>query len=115
MGIGAFDDLERPFARGGDEAGCLRALIAGIGEDALDEGKALAGAAEEDTDAVAVLNVGGVDLDAQQEAERIDENVPLAPGNLLAGVVALRIPRPPLWNGPPLSSTLSGLGNRRTR
>ena len=40
---------------------------------------------------VAILNVGGVDDDAQQEAERIDENVALAPRDLLARIEALRV------------------------
>ncbi len=41
MGVGALDDLEPPVAGLGDRGG-LRALIAGVGEDALDEGEAAA-------------------------------------------------------------------------
>ena len=43
--------------------------------------------------AIAILHVGRVDGDAQQEAKRIDEDVPLAAGDLLAGIEALRIER----------------------
>ena len=34
--------------------------------------------------------------DVQQEAERVDENVPLAARDLLARIVALRVERSPL-------------------
>jgi hypothetical protein len=45
----------------------------------------------------------------QEEAKGIDEDVALAPFDLLARVVARGVERgPPLWNGPPLSSTMSG-------
>jgi hypothetical protein len=47
--------------------------------------------------------------DVEHQAERVDKNVPLAARDLLARIVALRIDRgPPLWNGPPLFSTISG-------
>jgi len=42
---------------------------------------------------VAILHVGGVDDHAQQEAERIDEDVALASLDLLARIEALRIKR----------------------
>jgi hypothetical protein len=118
MRVGALDDLERPVAGRGDEARGLRPLIAGVGEDALDERESLARPAQKGADAVAVLDLGGVDLDAQQEAERVDENVPLAAGDLLARIVPLRIVRPPfcaalaLW----LSRTAAlGLASRPSR
>jgi len=45
---------------------------------------------------VAVLNVGGMDDDAQQETKRVDQDVPLAPRDLLACIKALRVDqRPP--------------------
>jgi hypothetical protein len=95
MRVGALDDLERPRAGGGDAPRRLRPLIAGVGEDALDEREAPTRPAEQPADAVAVLDVGGVDLDAQQQSERVDEDVPLAASDLLAGIVALPIVRPP--------------------
>ena len=46
--------------------------------------------------AVAVLNISRMNDDAQQEAQRVDQDVPLATLDLLARVVARRIePRPP--------------------
>lgn len=48
------------------------------------------------TGAVAILNVGGVDRNAQQEAKRVDKDMPLAARDLLGPVVALGINlRPP--------------------
>jgi hypothetical protein len=42
---------------------------------------------------VAVLNVGGMDDDVQQEAERIDKDMTLAPGDLLARIIPLQAPQ----------------------
>ena len=69
-------------------------MVAGISEDALDEGKEAARASIEDKrGAVAILDIGGVDDDIQQEAERIDENMPLSARDLLARIKALRVER----------------------
>jgi hypothetical protein len=47
---------------------------------------------------IAVLNISRMHDDAQQEAQRVDQDVPLATFNLLARVVARRIePSPPFW------------------
>ena len=46
--------------------------------------------------AVTVLNIRGMNDNVQQEAQRVDQDVPLATLDLLARVVARRIePRPP--------------------
>jgi hypothetical protein len=42
---------------------------------------------------IAILHIGRVDNHAQQEAERIDEDVALASLDLLARIEALRIKR----------------------
>jgi hypothetical protein len=45
---------------------------------------------------IAVLNVGGMNDNVQQETQRVDQDVPLATFDLLARVVARRIePSPP--------------------
>ena len=93
MRLAALDDLKGPAARVGDDLRHLRSLIAGIGEDTLNEGKQAARRTEQFAGAVAILHIGGLNADAQQEAERIDEDVTLAPGDLLARVVALRVKR----------------------
>ena len=68
-------------------------LPASIGEDHLDERESAAGLAQQPHRAVAVLDVGRVHRDADHQAERIDHDMALAPGELLAGVVALRVDR----------------------
>jgi hypothetical protein len=90
----ALDDLDHPTAGAGGGLRDARPLIAGVGEDALDEGKEVAGAPiENQPSPVAVLKVGGMDDDIQQKAERIDKDVALAPGDLLARIKPLRVQR----------------------
>ena len=93
MRVGTLDDLEHPAACIGDRLCGLRSLIAGIGEDALDEGEGAARLSQNLTHAVAVLNVGRMHDNAQQESERVDQDVPLAARNRLARIEALRIER----------------------
>ena len=94
MQLIALDDLKCPGAGLGDGRGGLGSLVAGISEDALDEGKEAARALiENQANPVAVLKVGGMNDDIQQKAERIDKDVALAPGDLLARIKALRIER----------------------
>ena len=90
----ALDDLEHPTAGAGSGLRGAWALIAGIGEDALDEGEEAAGAPiENQPRPIAVLNVGRMNDDVQQEAERIDKDVALAPDDLLARIKPLRVKR----------------------
>lgn len=94
MQFGSLDDLQRPAAGLGNGRGERRALIARVGEDALDEGEEAARADIEDKPcAVAVLHCGGVNDDVQEEAERVDEDMALAARDLLARIVALRVER----------------------
>ena len=87
--LATLDDLQAAGAGLGDGCGQCRSLVAGIGEDALDEGEAAARAPiEDESRAVAILHIGRMDDDVQQEAERVDEDVPLAALDLLARVVA---------------------------
>lgn len=94
--VAAFDDLQCPATCIGDDPGHLWPLIAGIGEDTLDEGEQAPCRTEQVAGAVAILHVGGLNADAQQEAERINEDMSLAPGDLLARIETLRVkPRAP--------------------
>lgn len=80
-------DLEPPFAGLCDDAGRLCALIALVGEDDDDEGKALSRPpVQHQRRAVPVLYAGGVDHDPQHQAERADEQVLLDAFGLLARV-----------------------------
>ena len=90
----ALDDLDHPMAGVGSGSRGAWSLVAGIGEDALDEGEEAAGAPiENQSRPVAVLKVGGMDDDVQQETERIDQDMALAPGDLLARIKPLRVKR----------------------
>jgi len=90
----ALDDLERPTTGAGSRSRGARSLIAGIGEDARDEGEEAAGASiENQPRPIAVLNVGGMNDDVQQESERVDQDMALAPGDLLARIKPLRVKR----------------------
>ncbi len=94
MHLPALDDFQHPAAGLCQGGGERRALVSGIGEDALDEGKETARAAiEDEACAIAVLDVGGVNDDVQDETERVDEYMPLAARNLLARIIALRVER----------------------
>jgi hypothetical protein len=90
----ALDDLKHPTTGIGSRSRGTWSLIAGIGEDALNEGEEAAGASiENQPRPVAVLNIGGMDDDVQQEAKRIDQDVALAPFDLLARIKPLRVKR----------------------
>lgn len=66
-------------------------LIAAVGEDALDEGEQAAGCAQQLARSIAILHIGRMDGDDQQEAEGVDEDVAFAARNLLARIEALRV------------------------
>lgn len=90
----ALDDRELPGAGLGDGRRCLCSLVTGIGEDTLDEREEAARTSiEHERCAVAILHRGRVNNDIQQQAERVDQNVPFAAGDLLGRIKALRVKR----------------------
>src|SRR3954454_9077414 len=92
----AGDDLEpQTPLRGGTGRGL--APVAAVGEDQPGPGEAPAQPAADQRRPVAILDAGGVDHDDQQQAESVDQDVPLAPVHLLAGIVA---PRAAGFGGP---------------
>ena len=94
MQLVSLDDFQRPGAGLCDGCGRLGSLVAGVGEDALDEGEEAARTlVKNQSRAIAILHIGRVDDDVQQEAERVDENVALAARDLLARIEALRVER----------------------
>lgn len=99
--LGTRDDLDLPGSAACDRSGELGSAIAGIGEDVFDEGKEATRASIEDKPRpIAILHIGGMDDDVQQEAERIDENMPLATLDLLACIETRRIERRPPFCAP---------------
>jgi hypothetical protein len=94
MRLVSFDDLQLPGAGLGDGSGRFGSLIAGIGEDALDKREQASGAPIEDQPgAVAILQIGAVDDNVQQKAERVDKNMALAARDFLARIKALWVER----------------------
>lgn len=91
MCIGSLDDLKSPGSRARDGLLHLGTLITRIGEDRLDKWKAPPRLAQDIAGAVAVLDAARMNDDAQQEAERIDEDMTFASNDLLARVVTLRV------------------------
>ena len=101
MQLVALDDFDDPVAAAGGSLSGTRTLVAGIGEDAQDEGKQCSRARiENERCTVAILDIGGVNGNAQQEAKRVDEDMPLAAGDFLARIVALCIDKSPPFSAP---------------
>jgi hypothetical protein len=75
-------------ARPGDQL----ASIAAVGEDALDEGEAPAGSLEDTLRSVTVLDVGAVDLDREQAAVGVRQDMPLAAMDAFSSVIAFGAP-----------------------
>ena len=93
----ALDDFDDPIATlGGGQRGA-RSAIARIGEDAHDEWEQGSRAlVENERCTIAILDIGGMNGGAQQQAERIYENVALLALDLFTCIVAMRIDaRPP--------------------
>ena len=93
MRVGALDDFDLPTSCGCNRLRHFRSLISGVGKYPFDEGKAPPHTPQQIARAIAVLNVGGQNAHAEQETERVDEDVTLAPRNLLAHIEALRVNR----------------------
>ena len=95
--IGSFDDL-RFEAREDAGQGAMkdRPVIGAVGEQLPQEGKQAAQGREQCEAAVAILNIGGGDEAVQEQALRVDQNMPLLALDQLARVEAVRIyARPP--------------------
>ena len=97
MPVTATDDLEHPRAGPSDSIAHPSTLIACISDDAFDKRKAPPRLSQQGLRPVAVLHVGGMHADGQQQSERVGQDVALAAQHLLASVIAGRVER-----GPPL-------------
>ena len=100
MALAAADDLKLPEAGAGDGGFGLASLVAGVADDALNEGEAPSRLAQECLRAVAILHTRRVDVNGEQQAERVGQDVTLAADHLLAGIVAGRIKRSPPLRAP---------------
>jgi len=95
--LGALDDVQPPATTAAGRISGAWPLVSGIGEDGEDEGEQRPRAViQHQRGTVAVLDVGRVHDDGQQQAERVDEDVVLDAIDPLARVETNRVnPRPP--------------------
>jgi hypothetical protein len=89
--IRPFDDLQGPMIRHLDPLDQL-AGITPVGPDQPQTAEALAQAVQHQSGTVAILNISGMHHSHENQPQGIDEQMPLAAQDLLAGVVA---PPPP--------------------
>ena len=98
--VAAADDLKLPETGAGDGRLHLAPLVAGVADDAFDEGEAPSSLPEQRLGAVAVLEARRVDVDGEQETERVGQQVALAADDLLARIKTGRIERGPPFCAP---------------
>ena len=94
--IGSLDDLGLEIGQdAGQGAVKDRPLIGAIGEQFPEKGKQTEQGRQQRETAVAILNVGGGDDAVQQQALRIDQNMPLLALDQLAGIEAVAVDASP--------------------
>ena len=97
--IGSLDDLGLEIQDAGQGAVKDRALIGAVGEQFPEKGKQTEQGRQQRETAVAILNVGGGDDAVQQQALRIDQNMPLLALDQLAGIEAVAVDASPPFSG----------------
>ena len=94
--IGSLDDLGLEIGQDAGQGTVKdRALIGAVGEQFPEKGKQTEQGRQQRETAVAILNVGGGDDAVQQQALRIDQNMPLLALDQLAGIEAVAVDASP--------------------
>lgn len=85
-----FDDFQPGPACGTQIAHPLdqRARVSSVGPDAAQPAEAVTQGREQQTRPIAILNVGRVDADQENQAQRIDQKMSLSSHHLLASIVS---------------------------
>jgi len=86
----ALDDFDRPVAKLGDRAVEPVASIGAVGKQMAQPGKQVVDGANDKRGTIAILHIGGVDFSADQQAQRVGDDLALATFDLLAGIIATR-------------------------
>ena len=86
--VGAIDDLQGPVAELGELPVELWAGVGGVSEEVAQPWKGSADRLGDHRCAVAILDAGGMDDEADQQAEGVGDDVTLAPVDLFARIVA---------------------------
>src|SRR5271156_5222570 len=76
--VGSLHDLQLPCSCSPDSERHLVSGIATISKDAFDKREQSPCPAQQQQGAVTVLNIGGMNHNVQKEAQRVDQDVPLA-------------------------------------
>ena len=94
--IGSLDDLGLEIGQDAGQGTVKdRPLIGAVGEQFPEKGKQTEQGRQQRETAVAILNVGGGDDAVQQQALRIDQNMPLLALDQLAGIEAVAVDASP--------------------
>src|SRR5438132_10899962 len=72
---GAFDDLDGPLAEFGESFGQVGAVVDTVGEEMAQPGKQLVDGLDDQHGTIAILDIGGVHLGADQQTAGIGHNV----------------------------------------
>lgn len=91
--VATADDLQTPGSSACHRRRHLRSLVATIADDALDKGEQFTRLVQQRLRSVTVLHIGRMHGHAKQQAQRIGQDVALAPEKLLARVIARGIKR----------------------
>jgi hypothetical protein len=86
----SLDDLNRPWSAMGERSYELIAAVNSIGKDMAQLGKPAPQLLQQRNGPVAILNVGGVNLNGEQEAIGVGDNMSFAAVDTLTGIVASR-------------------------
>src|SRR5947209_8015012 len=84
------DDLDGPGPAMGERVGELFAAIDAVGKDMPQLGKALAQALQQRHGTMDILNVGGMNVNGQQQAVGVGDDMTLAPVDAFAGIKPAR-------------------------
>src|ERR1700678_216255 len=88
--VRALDDFDGPVALSREGLLEFGAGVSAVGEDVAQPRIGRADRRQDERSAVAILDVGGMDYDADEMALRVGDDVPLATHDLLAGVESAR-------------------------
>ena len=78
------------MAKLGDRAVEPAASIGAVGKQMAQPGKQVVDGANDKRGTIAILHIGGVDFSADQQAQRVGDDLALATFDLLAGIIATR-------------------------
>ena len=113
--VRSLDDLQSP-GTGAPTVNVTGVPRTAVIKDAFDEREQSSRPTQQVESTITVLNIGGMNDDVQQEAQCVDQDVPLSTFDLLARVVARRIEQRPPFCAPfavcELMMAAVGLGSR---